>query len=165
MSFQRADDDLLKLVATTLKKHHKALADAGVTVQVLMKDELKHQGYPAYASVKRVSLKDRVLGHSDVEIVIDASRWALLSPAQRIAIVDHELTHVDLKIGKGGKTEIDDAGRPKITLRPHDHQFGWFDEVAERHGKDSIEVEQAQQFFDARGQSYLTLAVASTREA
>ena len=30
-------------------------------------------------------------------------------------------------------------------VRKHDHQFGWFDCVARRHGAHSIEVQQAQQ--------------------
>lgn len=43
---------------------------------------------------------------------------------------------------------------PGLKMRRHDFQVGWFHEIAERHGKESIELMQAQQLFDERGQLY-----------
>jgi hypothetical protein len=41
----------------------------------------------------------------------------------------------------------DDIGRPKLGIRLHDHQVGWFDSIVERHGIHAIEGKQAATFF------------------
>jgi hypothetical protein len=49
---------------------------------------------------------------------------------------------------------FDAVGRPKLLMRKHDHQFGWFDEVAQRHGEASPEVRQARVLMESSGQLY-----------
>jgi len=39
-------------------------------------------------------------------------------------------------------------------MRKHDHQFGWFDAVAQRHGEASPEVRQARVLMESSGQLY-----------
>jgi len=142
-----------------LREHHPSLVDAKVTFDLLFAtpeyDEktglpksppVKHGGYPAAATVKICSLKDRAKGCADVEIVIDGPEWRGLSESRRHALIDHELTHLEFT------GEYDDAYRPKLKMRLHDHQFGWFDEVARRHGDASYEVRQFETF--RHSQSY-----------
>jgi hypothetical protein len=43
-------------------------------------------------------------------------------------------------------TLLDDVGLPVIRMRPHDHDFGWFDVIAKRHGSAAVEVCQASVF-------------------
>lgn len=50
--------------------------------------------------------------------------WQGLTERQRIALVDHELCHLDV--------ELDDEGDRKLTMRGHDLEE--FTEVVERHG-------------------------------
>ena len=64
-------------------------------------------------------------------------------------MIDHELTH----LAKKG-TIFDPLDRPKLSMRLHDHQFGWFDQIAKRHGRASIEVKQVRAFFESSGQMY-----------
>jgi hypothetical protein len=64
-------------------------------------------------------------------------------------LIDHELTH----LAKKG-TIFDPLDRPKLSMRLHDHQFGWFDQIAKRHGRASIEVKQVRAFFESSGQMY-----------
>jgi hypothetical protein len=48
----------------------------------------------------------------------------------------------------------DDIGRPKIVMRKHDFEFGWFTAVAARHGAHSMERQQAQEILCQAGQFY-----------
>lgn len=120
---------------------------------------LKHQGYAAGAVVRITPLKDRALGMADATIVVDRAGWLALSQRQRAALIDHELTHLAVKTEEeeGAKDPVpvfDALGRPKLLMRKHDHQFGWFDEVAQRHGEASPEVRQARVLMESSGQLY-----------
>lgn len=120
---------------------------------------LKHQGYPAGAVVSITPLKERCLGIADALIVVDRAGWVAMSQRQREALVDHELTHLTVATDKETGAPLCDArGRPKVVMRMHDHQFGWFDEIAEQHGENSPEVRQARSFVDSCRQLYLEFA-------
>ena len=67
------------------------------------------------------------------------------------------VTEDELQVSDLGNVRRDDIDRPLLRIRKHDHQFGWFDAVARRHGKHSIEVQQAHQLtaMDELRQLYL----------
>lgn len=118
---------------------------------------VKHGGYPADAVARILTTKDRVMGRGDCEIVIDEDRWMLLTDEEKDALLDHELEHFQIAKDKEGQPKLDDIHRPKLKMKKHDHQFGWFDNIARRHGLASGEVRQFQQlcYCDAGGQYYL----------
>jgi hypothetical protein len=142
--------------------HHGELMDVTVSALFVYDDEesskavLTHAGYPAAAVVRITPLKDRTLGVADAVIVVERVAWLALSQRQRDALVDHELTHLTRKVDEeNGDAPLSDAlGRPKLGLRKHDHPFGWFDEVAQRHGEASPEVRQARVLMESSGQLY-----------
>jgi hypothetical protein len=97
-------------------------------------------GYPCAAKVKITAPKDRAKGCGDAEILIDHDLYQELPDAERDALLDHELQHLE------STGEFDDMGRPKLTMRLHDHSFGWFDAIAARHGRASFELRQFERF-------------------
>lgn len=99
-------------------------------------------GYRAYAVTKILSLKDRTMDRGDAEILIDGDLWPTLSWETQIALLDHELMHIECKRTKEGEFMWDDLNRPRLTLKKHDYQVGWFHEIAQRHGRHSIEAKQ-----------------------
>jgi len=122
---------------------------------------LKHQGYPAAAMVRITPLRERALRQADANIVIDRCTWLTLSQRQRDALIDHELTHLTRVLDKEtGNPVFDALDRPKLAMRRHDHQFGWFDEIAQRHGDASPEVRQAKQLMQSSGQLYFDFSFA-----
>jgi hypothetical protein len=162
VTYLKADDELTAMIANMMGDHHADLADAGVTVGCLIaerkdKDGKKDgpalllHGYPCYAMVEICSLKKRAAGMPDALITVDGNRWGGIPETSRAAIIDHELTHLELV---GGEKPDDSLGRPRLFTRLHDHQFGWFDAVAKRHGDASIEIKQGKQFADQCGQLY-----------
>lgn len=146
--------DALKLV---LKKHYTDLTKAKVTIDLLEampgldekgEEKDKHAivvgGYPADGCCSVTPYRWRVKGCADVEIQVDRHWWDNHTSKERLALLDHELHHIELKRNKkDDSVRRDDLGRPKIGLRKHDREFGWFDDVAKRNGENSHEVQQA----------------------
>jgi hypothetical protein len=153
--FEKDDGRVGQVVAELLERYHGELAEAGVRFDLLLAEAstddngdpvgpaLKSSGYTAAATVRILGLKDRAKGLGDAEIVVDGDRWPEWSAAERLAILDHELEHLTLAVDAEGAIKRDDLGRPRLKLRLHDRQFGWFDNVARRHGAASVEVGQA----------------------
>lgn len=139
--------------------HHEALEGISVAALFVFDEEssesvLKHQGYPAAATARITPLKDRAMGVADAQILVDRSSWLGLSQRQRDALIDHELTHLMRATDDEDLPLADVLGRPKLAMRKHDHQFGWFDEVAFRHKDASPEVRQARRLVEISGQLY-----------
>lgn len=160
-TYRRANQDLQELLQKLLESYHPDLIEFGVRIDLLWayadRDEatgeiqspaIVHNGYPAAGLCKINSLIDRALGLGDVRILLDHDQWESFNPRTQAAVLDHELEHVILR------DERDDLGRPKIKMKKHDVQAGWFRAVAERHGAHSLERIQAKMVYDASGQAF-----------
>ncbi len=81
-------------------------------------------------------------------ITIDRFSWKHLDHDHRRALLDHELTHIQVDVEK----EF-----PRVTLRAHDFELGGFYEVAERHRAAAPEARVQRQILvrDERGQLLL----------
>jgi len=152
-TFEQADDKTKRLVTQVRNEHHPGLRDNALTIDVLMVadiDEesgevspaLKAHGYPAAATIAIVPLNRRALGQADALLTIDTATWQGLGAAEQTALVDHELTHLQIK-RRDNAVVRDDLGRPKLAMRLHDWQLGGFVDVARRHGESAIEVRAA----------------------
>ena len=157
--YEKASEDVRKRIAKLRQKYHAELD--GVTLDVLFcfSDEseqvLTHQGYPALALTKVNGLKERAAGLSDALIVVDRYCYSGLTTAQMDALLDHELHHLVPVIDEETEQpKFDTLGRMKLAIRKHDRQFGWFDEIAQRHGDASIEVQQAKALNEEEQQLY-----------
>lgn len=104
-------------------------------------------GHQAAATVKINSLKDRVKGMADVTIEIDGDQWPEWSLLRRLAVLDHELYHLELRTNADGSPKLDDCGRPMLTLKKHDFHFGGFREIANRHRESAFEVVAVQEAY------------------
>ena len=137
-----------KLIGDMMSKYHQSLNDAGVRIGVLFAANpegpaVKHGGYPAHATIKVMSLKDRVTKGYDAELMVSEESWDGFDEDQRAALVDHELTHLEI-VAKKGIVQRDDIDRPKLKTRKGDWNCGdGFAEVVARHGRASIEFENA----------------------
>lgn len=115
---------------------------------------IMHRGNRALGVCRKIKLKDRVLGRADAEITLDGDWWQLASVAEQRALLDHELHHICVETDSNGKAITDDFSRPKITMRRHDYEIGWFAVIAERHGAASQECVQAAMMLDKAGQFF-----------
>lgn len=161
-TYSAASGTLERCLAVALATYHMPrLENVTLSALFVFDDEksdepvLNHQGYPAGAVIRITPIRDRALGVTDAVIVVDRAVWMDLDERESIAVLDHELTHLKRKINpKTNKPMHDAIGRPKLVMRTHDHQLGWFDEVAARHGEASAEIRQARQLIEQTNQLY-----------
>jgi hypothetical protein len=166
-TYQKCDEEVISISRRIIKQHHKELRETETRVAYLFAESQKDQhgdplapavtvgGYPCAAKVKVIGLKERVDGRADAEVIIDVDTWKGMSDPEKDSLIDHELFHLEVKTDPdNGDYVTDDLGRPKLKLRKHDHQFGWFNIIAEQHGDASFEVKQAKVFADNHGQTY-----------
>lgn len=165
------DADVTELLDRAMREFHPDLAEHGVRVGVLMAASdtdapaVKAHGYAAVASVRVVPLKDRLTKGYDAELVLDRDHWLRINARRKLALLDHELTHLEVKrravkMPKGYQgdpvtvVDTDDLGRPKLRTRKGDVCAGdGFKEVVARHGDDADE-------FDALQRAYAILSEA-----
>lgn len=145
-TYQLADTPVHTLLSETIGTYRQDLSEAAVRVGVLMAvnengDAVKHHGYPASATIKIVPQKDRITKGYDAEMVIDEKAWESMNKKCRVALLHHELMHLELKRDKEGTIELDDNGRPKLKSRPGDFNAGdGFKEVIAAHGESAVEL-------------------------
>jgi hypothetical protein len=147
--YDTAPDEIIDLINETIEEFHPDLVEAQCTVDAILAFDdkggfpVKAGGYPALACIKITSLKNRVKGMADAEITIDAEAFKNMNALQQKALIDHELYHLIVARDKENNIKTDDANRPKLRMRKHDHQMGWFKAIAIRHKQNSPEVYQA----------------------
>lgn len=160
--YSPAPSGVAERVAHLVKVFHRDLQDAGLKFDLIsIADDdpevdapLKLHGYPCAAVVKAVDVKGRAMGRGDVEIVIDEARYLAMPDAQKDGLLDHEIEHIELQIGKKGRVKLDCCRRPKVKMRLHDLQVGWFTSIAERHGAASLECQQATTMYLQHAQTF-----------
>lgn len=121
-------------------------------------------GYPAIGQCKVISLKDRSKGMGDVEIMLDQTAFMNMSSDQQDALIDHELNHIIILRDDDGLLKTDDLNRPRVTMRKHDYQMGWFTCIAQRHGAASPEVYQAKILFEENGQAFFPALISGNAQ-
>lgn len=163
-TYEKAPDEVHDRVAALIARFYPEFKTVRLKLDLIMAStdaEDGHavalNGYPCQAVVKIIGLKERTMGRGDAEIVIDAENYDSLTDAEKDALLDHELYHLDPQRNKSGKWKTDDQGRIVLKMRKHDRQFGWFDAIARRHGKASAEVIQFTEFTGEAEQLYLGL--------
>ncbi len=169
-TYQRCFPAIELLASELLCKYetHKPLLDARVKIDFVFaicdldednhptNDALKKNGIKCLGITRKLGLKDRALGRGDAEIALDYYWWTqAASEEQQRALLDHELHHIAVVMMKHSDTaQREEDGRPKLRLRKHDFEWGWFNVIAHRHGEHSQERIQAKEIVERAGQFY-----------
>ena len=119
-------------IGRSLLQHHEHLLP--VRVEYVFRDEaVKNGDHTVWGRAHKVTGMKAMLATADAEnsngcdffiIEIAYDIWRLLSPAQRTALVDHEMCHLGV--------EVLESGAHKLVLRNHDVEE--FVDVVSRHG-------------------------------
>jgi hypothetical protein len=144
-------DIVRQILSDTMERWHQPLHEAEVRVAILWAENedgpaIKRGGDPVAAQIQVLALKWRVLTDHDALLTIDKNVWDSLDQASQIALVDHELSHLELakftKIeGASIRFDRDDIGRPKLTTVPGDWASSdGFRHVVVRHGSAAVEA-------------------------
>jgi len=167
-TYQKADSAVREMAEKILEQFdtHKPLVEHKVKIDFVFAfasvdnfgnpkgPALTKHGIAAYGITRKMGLKDRAMGRGDAEISLDGDWWAEATEARRRALLDHELHHLEVKLDDDGILVKDELRRPKLKLRKHDVEVGWFAIVAGCHGGASLEIEQAKALMDSYGQLF-----------
>ena len=146
------DDPIHGMLAMVLSDWHQPLHEAGVKIGILYASNaddypLKRGGVPCAATIRVMSHKDRVKWHYDAELAIDAMQWGRMDDPSRMALLDHECSHLELKLDDQGDEaviDVDSLGRPKLRSIPGNLNCSdGFIAVIERHGPAALEAVSA----------------------
>ena len=166
-TYDPAPADVQDLAMEVMAKYHGDLVEAGVTIGTLFakgtraengtkkSHAVKVGGYPCLAKVKVNSAEKRAEGLPDATITLDSdddTGWPEWSEEERIAVLDHELEHLEILRDRDGQIKSDDRGRPKLRCKLHDWRCEGFAVIAKRHGSAAPEVQSALHFRDDYGQ-------------
>lgn len=170
-TFDQCPKPVLDMAAGLLREYetHQPLIENGVKIDFLFAwpryddqgkpigNAITANGVKALGKARIIPLKDRAKRQGDAEILLDGEWWEHSESSEQRALLDHELHHISVDKNRHGIVKKDDLGRPKLKLRKHDYQFGWFNIIAERHGAFSQENQQATAMMLASGQLYWPL--------
>lgn len=145
-TYTKADGESVRFINGVMKFHHQELSKAGVTLDVLFAGNdkgvaIKKNGFRVLGQIRKNSLAERAAGSADARLTIDGEWWEAANRQDRTALIDHELTHLELPDGRAFDDGVkrDDLGRPVLQLRNHDFEVGGFYEVIERNGVRAVE--------------------------
>ena len=165
--YEKCDDAVEKLAKKIINKHIPDIAEADVLIEYAFASAEKDKngdpvghaivkgGYPKAGYCQVISAKERALGRADVRIMLDKDYWEKIPEDQRTALMHHELHHIIVKRTPDGDIDTDEYSRPKIKMRLHDREFGFFDKIAQLYGKASVEVQSATKFIEEVGTFYV----------
>ena len=72
------------------------------------------------ASIRRLPSRERDVYGRDVELLVYQQWWNEKTHKQRARLIYHELLHVNIQVDEALTPLIDDDGRVKIEILPHD---------------------------------------------
>lgn len=163
-TYQRADEVVADLAGQIIALYHTDLFDVKPKIDYVFafrdpdaeEPAIVVRGHRVMGQAKINNLKHRALGLGDAEILLDGDAWADMPDNRKRALLDHELEHLEVKRHKKtGEFLYDDLQRPAMKLRDHDREFGFFDNIAGRHGVDSFEIENLRRMFREAGGEYI----------
>ena len=160
-TYTPAPEEVHARCVALIKRFHPDLVSVGIRLDILFAQtdaedghSVKLNGYPCQAVVSILGPKERAKEQGDAQIIIDEENYHDLTEEEQDALLDHELYHLEVVKDQHGRPKRDPYGRPKLKMRLHDVQFGWFEEIARRHKQASGEVKQATQLYGLHRQTY-----------
>ena len=175
-TFKKADEQSRKLFDRATKNWHPEIVAANLRVALIFVEPACNKdgepsapaittaGMRVAAKTRCVTRKRRVYNPHDVEIEIDALLWGQLSEQERLALLDHELHHVEVFKSKSGAFLTENDDRPVVRLFKDDYMLTGFVAVAKRHGESSLEVKAMKILWDSCGQALFPWANPQTRK-
>lgn len=132
--------EIHKLVTELVREHHDHLRNASIAYCWMIGNKGDKDGRLILGKMKKASELDRELHAWDLCLLLNRETWRVFSIEQKRALVDHELCHADLNLGKDGEPVEDPHGKKTYRIRKHDIEE--FAAVVRRHGIYKADLER-----------------------
>jgi hypothetical protein len=123
---------VFKLITEVLKRWKKDLSSARIGAAWMVGKKPDKDGVVTLGRMKKCSELERQLHQLDAIVLLNQDYWRMLKDEQRLALVHHELCHLDQALDSNGELAYDGHGERKWRLRKHDVEE--FNEVIRSHG-------------------------------
>lgn len=149
--YNEADKSVYDIFESAMEKYHEELTEVGVKLKIFMltnydadgartgRSTMRKNGIHVVARIRVTNAKERVYDQVDAEVTIDGASWEDMDAGLRLALADHELSHLSVVYDEDGKPQIDLYLRPKLSTVPHDAELGIFYGVMKRHGQNALD--------------------------
>jgi hypothetical protein len=117
-----------------LAQHHPHLAEANIGLAWQKGWNADKDGRLTLGQCRKASDLDRARTGQDAVILLNRYVWEdpEFGPAQKRALIDHELCHLALALDPEGEPKFDELGR--VCYRMRKHTIEEFHEIVDRHG-------------------------------
>ena len=159
--YEKADVEVMGLIQHCLDSWHDDLVNADVRIgaQMVSTDgdgpAITKNGFGCSAYVRCLATDERLHIPFDALITLDAVVWEKMTEKERIALLDHEITHLVLKRKKNDQVKLHLDGRPIMGCRGHDFEVTGFASIIQRHRGHAIETKNVKFLTDTYGQFLL----------
>jgi len=125
---------MYKMLNGLIEEHHEHLTNARIALAWNLSWKADVDGVVCLGKCKKASDLDREIAPFDFVILLNQEFWerAEVTTLQRLALLDHELCHADVKLDEAGEPAEDERGRRVYRIRKHDIEE--FAAVVARHG-------------------------------
>lgn len=153
-----------EMLMELIGKHHDHLAEAKIALVWRYDWKPDDDGRIQLGQASKVSDSDKLLHGYDFKILLNfevctASDW---SDEKMKALLDHELTHCEVKRGEDEQIVRDEHGFPVYRIRKHDVEE--FSCIAERHGLWKSDLEKFGEVIAKRNKEPLLQVVGGGEE-
>ena len=164
-TYEKGDDKDYAILTKTIDMYQNRLKDVKIGLIKtfaprddngdIKKNAIVRRGATVYAYINLVHPKNKLFKPYSAEITIDGDKWMEFTDEKKMALLDHELTHVDFKLDKKtGDVKKDEDGNPILRLIYDEIQFTAFSSVARKHGPNSVEYQTLQTLKDKFGDEF-----------
>jgi len=122
-----------RIMETIIGKYHEHLQKAAIAIAWRIGWKTDADGVRKLGQCKKGSDLDREMHGYDFVILLNYEVWKdVLTPEQKMALMDHNLAHAMAAVDSNGDQKLDENGRLVWRLRRHDLEE--FTDVVTRHG-------------------------------
>jgi hypothetical protein len=121
------------MIKERVKTVHDNLRGAHIEPAWMIGKKPDKDGRVTLGKMKKAGELDRELHGYDAILIVNAEHWKILNEQQRLALIDHELCHLDVALDPTSlEPKVDGHGKTCYRVRKHDLEE--FRGVIERHG-------------------------------
>lgn len=149
------------MMTEIINRHYSVLANHEVNISIIFVDRddndtankplIMEKGHFMPASVRVVSVKERLKNDADAEIYVDYEYWTEVNDNTKKSIIDGCLSRIEVKRDRDGKSTPDIYGRVQLKITHPEVYFYCNPTISDRYGVDAHDVKTFRKICESYG--------------